>query len=357
MEESGNGYMNESSVKSTNNSSGDIIFVTLWDEKVLKGIVTEFNPDLDRFDLFMSQSSVQNVVQTILFESVKMIAFLKKQNNSQGETNFTLRAQLINIRFNDGAMMHGVIESFAGDRKGLFFVPISTREIERIFVPISSIRDMVSVQRLGEILIQEKILTNAIIEQAIKKQMDLRRQHLGEILLENHVINNDQLKKGLEIQRLHGEKKLGEILLEQGFINLEQLEEGLERQVCQRNKKLGEVLVECGFATHKMIGIALSIQYNVPFINIANQHVDQKLKEIITFEMATKFQIMPLELNQRNLTIAIMNPAEHFAQDFIGYKTGYTIIVAVSTPDDISRAIKKYYQRDPIPQQQFALGQ
>lgn len=53
---------------------------------------------------------------------------------------------------------------------------------------------------------------------------------LGEILLQNKLVTPDQLNEALEIQAKQPDRKLGEILIELGYINTEVLQNTLQNQ-------------------------------------------------------------------------------------------------------------------------------
>ena len=234
-------------------------------------------------------------------------------------------------------------QSYSGARIGLFLVPTGLEDVERIYIPISAIRDVVSVKRLGEILSEQGMATPEMIERAIRQQEELQDERVGQILLKKKVISDEQLGKGLAEQKKRPEKRIGDILLAQGFIDQIQLDEALEGQIQQRDKKLGEIMVDMGYATYKMIGIALAIQYNVPFMDLSSQTIDPRLCQLVPVKMANRWQIMPVNIQQRVLTIAMADPTEQSAQEEVRNLTGLTVIAVVATPQDIARTITRFY--------------
>ena len=184
---------------------------------------------------------------------------------------------------------------------------------------------MVSVRWLGEILTEQGMAAPEMVERAMEKQKELQDQKVGQILLKKKVISNEQLVKSLEEQKRRPGKRIGDILLEQGFIDRVQVEEALEAQARDRSKKLGEIIVDMGYATYKMIGIALAIQYNAPFMDLSSQTIDPQLRELVSAKVAQKWQVLPLSLQQGVLTIAIADLTEQSAQDELRKMTGLTV--------------------------------
>ena len=320
------------------------VAVSFLDGEVLQGRIQNFNPQLPTFFVQTEDAESGGVPREVRVDNVKMISFLRKPELSKQKVLFPASARLVTVRFLDRDTIRGVTQSTAGARVGLFLVPTAAEDIERIFVPISAIRDVVAVKQLGEILSEKGMVTPEKIEAAIQKQQELRDEKVGQILLKKEVISDKQLKKGLELQKQKPGKRIGDILLEQGFIDRVQLDEALEAQRGQREKKLGEIMVEMGYATFKMIGVALAIQYNVPFMGLGSQTIDPQLRELVPVKIALRWKVMPVSLQQGVLTIAIADPTDDSPQEAIRKITGLTVIYVVSTPQDIARTIKRFYE-------------
>jgi hypothetical protein len=55
---------------------------------------------------------------------------------------------------------------------------------------------------------------------------------IGELLLENKIINSEQLERAISIQKSDGEQhKIGEILIDLGYIDIEVLLKYLDMQI------------------------------------------------------------------------------------------------------------------------------
>jgi hypothetical protein len=319
------------------------VMVAFLDGEELRGTVASFNPKLPTFFLQSSQPDDDVSTREIGFESVEMISFLRNPALPESKVAFPATARLVTVRFLDGKMVHGVTQSYSGARTGLFLVPTALEEVDRIYVPISAIRDVVSVKRLGEILTEQGMATPEMVERAIQEKQKLQDEQVGQILLKKKVISDEQLGKGLAAQKQKPGKRIGDILLEQGFVDRVQLEEALETQKLQRDKKLGEIMVDMGYATYKMIGIALAIQYNSPFMDLSSHTIDPQLRELVPVKIARRWQVLPISLQQGVLTIAIADPTEESGQDELRKITGLTVITVVATPQDIARAITRFY--------------
>lgn len=317
--------------------------VTLRDGERLAGRLEIFNPARTVFHVQTNVDGAQEV-RAVELRQVKMVAFIERRSRPDDEVKVQSSSRLVTVRFTDGETLQGITESSMGTPHGIFLIPTELPRVERVFLPIDAVREVVSVMRLGEILTAQGMVTPRMVAEALDRQAELRDQKVGDILLEQKKIDSRQLAQGLALQEKWKSRKIGEILLEQGFINRVELEEALDLQEHYRTRKLGEILVELGFATFKMIGIALAIQYNVPFIDLAAQVPDSRLPELVTKEMMERLGFVPLSAQQGVLTIVVSDPGDPTARDEVQQKTGMVVIVAVATPLDIDRAIARAFE-------------
>ena len=136
--------------------------------------------------------------------------------------------------------------------------------------------------------------------------------------------------------------RLGELLLKEKRITPAQLQEALNYQKANGGK-LGVNLVTLGFLKDEDITALLSKQYGVPFINLAQFDIDASIVKLIPSETAHKYQIVPLSRSGATLTIAMTDPTNVFAMDDIKFMTGYNVEPVVASEGAVFDAISKYY--------------
>jgi len=323
-------------------TTGREVVVAFADGKQKRGFVTVLNPDKPTFHLHGRDPSGISTTSEIRFDQVKMVAFLRRADTP--EVTYPAAARVVTLRFNDGHVIRGLTETYAGARAGMYVIPLRVENFERVFVPVAAIREVIAIQKLGDVLVEQGAVTPTQAEQAAQRQREVQAEPLGEILVRNNVITTQQLTKSLELQSQYaGTKKIGEILLEQGFVDGSQIEEAVEAQKVQRRKRFGEILVDMGFATYKMIAIALAMQCNVPFLDLSTQSYHPQLASLVPAAFARRWQIMPINFQQGTLTIAVTDPIDHPALEELRKMTGFTVIMVIATPQDIVRAIAGYY--------------
>src|SRR5213079_3686940 len=137
-------------------------------------------------------------------------------------------------------------------------------------------------------------------------------------------------------------QRLGDLLVKEKVITQEQLTQATKVQK-ETNCRLGSALVKLGFLTDEDVTNFLSRQYGVPAINLSYFEIDPAVVKLIPFETAKRYQILPLSRVGASLTIAMVDPTNVFAMDDIKFMTGFNIEPVVASESAIIDAIEKAY--------------
>jgi type IV pilus assembly protein PilB len=137
-------------------------------------------------------------------------------------------------------------------------------------------------------------------------------------------------------------QRLGDLLVKEKVITQEQLEAALKTQK-ETNARLGSVLVKLGYMSDDDVTNFLSRQYGVPAINLSYFEVDPSVVKLIPQETAKRYQILPLSRVGASLTIAMVDPTNVFAMDDIKFMTGFNIEPVVASESAIMEGIDKAY--------------
>src|SRR6202451_4246401 len=137
-------------------------------------------------------------------------------------------------------------------------------------------------------------------------------------------------------------QRLGDLLVKEKIITPEQLEQGNKLQK-EQNCRLVPALVKLGFLTDEDVTNFLSRQYGVPAINLSYFEIDPVVVKLIPFETAKRYQILPLSRVGASLTIAMVDPTNVLAMDDIKFMTGFNIEPVVASESSIQSGIEKAY--------------
>jgi type IV pilus assembly protein PilB len=139
-------------------------------------------------------------------------------------------------------------------------------------------------------------------------------------------------------------QRLGDLLVKEKIITHEQLDKALKTQrESGPNSRLGSTLVHLGFVSDEEVTNFLSRQYGVPAINLQYFEIDSSVVKLIPEETAKRYQILPLSRVGASLTIAMVDPTNVFAMDDIKFMTGFNIEPVVASESAIMDAIDKAY--------------
>ena len=139
-------------------------------------------------------------------------------------------------------------------------------------------------------------------------------------------------------------QRLGDLLVREKIITQEQLEKAVKAQKdAGANVRLGSTLVKLGFVTDEEVTNFLSRQYGVPAINLQYFEIDSSVVKLVPEETAKRYQILPLSRVGASLTIAMVDPTNVFAMDDIKFMTGFNIEPVVASESAIIDAIEKAY--------------
>lgn len=137
--------------------------------------------------------------------------------------------------------------------------------------------------------------------------------------------------------------RLGDLLLQQSLITPAELEEALKYQVIFGGK-LGTNLIELGAIDEEDITRALSRKFAVPAVDLEQiMHVSPEAIAAIPADLAGKYRVLPLQLSGRRLAVAMADPSDLKAIDEISFRTGLVIRPQVVAEIRLGLALEKYY--------------
>lgn len=139
--------------------------------------------------------------------------------------------------------------------------------------------------------------------------------------------------------------KLGEILIESELITQAQLDEGLEKQK-ELRMPLGETLVKLGYISQAQLYKTLEYMLRVPYIDIAATSVDPKATAVINENFALRHMLIPIKKEGNTLTVVMRDPLNYHAVDELRALTGLDVKEAIASEAEIRSAIDRYYSSE-----------
>ena len=141
----------------------------------------------------------------------------------------------------------------------------------------------------------------------------------------------------------YAKKSVGEVLLEKGVISLKQWEQARLEQI-NSGDNLFKVLPRLGFITPERLADSIAEQANIPRIELGNLIIPPEVIALVPEDWARKHYIVPVVKVDNTLTCAMVDVFNVRALDELVLKTGLAIEPAISTEDEIKKALDDFYQ-------------
>ena len=138
--------------------------------------------------------------------------------------------------------------------------------------------------------------------------------------------------------------RLGEILVQQNLLSQDQLQAALDEQK-KTGRKLGRVFVDKGFVTEEQISEAIARQINAPYINLKYFNIKPAMVRLLPEAQARRFRALVLEQRDNAVRVGFADPTDLFAYDEVARILKRDIDIAVVTESQLLEAVDRVYQR------------
>ena len=134
-------------------------------------------------------------------------------------------------------------------------------------------------------------------------------------------------------------KRLGKILVQSGLITQAQLQEALDQE---DGRSLPTTLSTLGYADDVKVAQTVANQMGLAFVDLANYEIDPNAATNISSDLARRYTVLPIKVQDDELVVAMSDPANIFAIDDLRIVTGYDIKPIVAAESDLMSFIDKF---------------
>jgi MSHA biogenesis protein MshE len=138
--------------------------------------------------------------------------------------------------------------------------------------------------------------------------------------------------------------RLGEILLQQKLLTEDQLKAALDEQK-RSGRKLGRIFIDSGFLTEEQIGGALARQLQIPFIDLKHFNIKPDVATRLPETLARRFRAIVLENTGAFFRVGMADPTDLFGYDEITRVLKRDIQLAVVSESLLLQTIDRMYRR------------
>ena len=135
---------------------------------------------------------------------------------------------------------------------------------------------------------------------------------------------------------------IGQILKGMGLITELDIQEALQEQK-SKGGALGRILSDKGLVTDADLRVAIAKQAGMDPIDLDEVIVTSDLLDLVPAHVAETYQVVPVEFDGKVLTLALADPQNISALDDMKFMLNVEVKGALSDPESVERAMKKYY--------------
>lgn len=105
-----------------------------------------------------------------------------------------------------------------------------------------------------------------------------------------------------------------------------------------------ETLIAQGHLTHEALTEALAEEFSMEVVSLSDVRLSPEAESLIDAEMAQKYHVFPLEVDDTSIQIAVSDPLDVDTIDNLGHVLGKSVDARLATYTDIELAIKEHYR-------------
>lgn len=200
-----------------------------------------------------------------------------------------------------------------------------------------------NVKKIGELLIEQNLITEKQVQEALDLQTLHPEQLLGQLLCKLGYLNESDLSFVLDLKDKR--RKLIDILLAGGLIDQQKISHA--REVAnQNNITIEKALLRLNYVDEEALSKSIASQYDMPYIQIIPQSCDLSLSRYISAVYAQKQRIVPISIIGNTLTLAMAQPMKPYDIRELEDSIGLKIISVIAAEAGISKLLKRLYNID-----------
>ena len=157
------------------------------------------------------------------------------------------------------------------------------------------------------------------------------------------VRNSQDVQAVLHVHKQLPDQRLGQMLLEEGLISQAQLDDALAKQRTLPGKHLGQILIEKGMVTLEQVDIAMARKLGIPFVKLQDFQATTQIVSKLSAVLAMQFNVFPLAEVGGKLIVALEDPLDQKVIDALRFNTTMKIEAVKASAQDISVTVHKHY--------------
>ena len=140
--------------------------------------------------------------------------------------------------------------------------------------------------------------------------------------------------------KLDSIKTVADVLYEKKLINSDQLS-AIKFENVNTGKSIEKIIKERSYIDDEQFAEAFGEVYGISFVNVKPEQIDNELLDIVPIATARKYKVVPFKLEDKKLSLAMVDPLDLQTIDFIERKSGYKVIPFITTEKTVDSALEQ----------------
>lgn len=136
------------------------------------------------------------------------------------------------------------------------------------------------------------------------------------------------------------------------------LDEQTLKKILDLQKQTGQslitVLKQSDLVNEKQFARIVAAKNNIEFVNLSPDMIDPMVAHMISYELATQHNIVPVKKQDDSLVVAMSSPMDLAARNQVEMRTGYKLIPVAATPNAIRQVIRYHFNVKNVTRQAIA---
>jgi type IV pilus assembly protein PilB len=131
-------------------------------------------------------------------------------------------------------------------------------------------------------------------------------------------------------------KTVADALYEKKLINSDQLS-AIKFENVNAGKSVEQIIKERSYVSAEAYAEAFGQVYGIQYVALSPHQINPELLDIVPLALAKKYHIVPFDLKENKLSLAMVDPLDLQTIDFIERKTGYKVVPFITTEKNVEK--------------------
>lgn len=136
-------------------------------------------------------------------------------------------------------------------------------------------------------------------------------------------------------------EKLKEIVVREGYVSEKEFDQAA-KAAKDVGRPLEDILIFRGLVNEQSLGQLIAEYYKVPFVSLRHRIIPLETLGVIPEKLARSHRVLPFEKTEKELHLAMEDPEDFEAMEFVKRQTGLKIKPFLATPEAITKALSQY---------------